>query len=185
MEIQKFKIEGLLLVKPKIFADERGYFFESFNKQKFDTAVGHEVNFIQDNESNSSRGVLRGLHYQKPPFSQAKLVRVIQGEILDVTVDLRSGSSTYQMHQSFYLSGDNKHQIYIPKGFAHGFVVLSENATFAYKVDSPYSPAHDDGIIFNDQTFGIDWLLPESDLILSNKDLNLQGFLNYQKNPFF
>lgn len=185
MEIQKFDIEGLLLIKPKVIVDSRGYFFESFNKKKFDAAVGREVKFIQDNESRSSRGVLRGLHFQKPPFSQAKLVRVIQGEVLDVTVDLRSNSTTYQMHQSFLLSGDNKHQVYIPKGFAHGFLVLSESAIFAYKVDSPYSPTHDTGIIYNDNILGIDWRLPESDLILSDKDLYLQRVIDYQKSPLF
>lgn len=185
MEIQRFDIEGLLLIKPKVFGDDRGYFIESFNKERFKQETGITVDFIQDNESKSNYGVLRGLHFQRPPFTQAKLVRVIEGEVLDITVDLRAESPTYGQYQSFHLSGHNKHQVYVPKGFAHGFVVLSKSAIFAYKVDNPYSPTHDDGIIYNDKKIDIDWMLPTADLILSGKDMNLRSFDAYQKNPSF
>ena len=176
MEIQRFDIDGLLLIKPKVFGDERGYFFESFNKKCFDEAVGYEVNFIQDNESKSSYGVLRGLHFQRPPFTQAKLVRVIEGEVLDVTVDLRIGSSTFGQFQSVILSGENKHQFFIPRGFAHGFIVMSKTAVFAYKVDNYYSPECDRGIAFDDKNLNIDWKLPLKEMKLSDKDKNQPSF---------
>lgn len=185
MEIETFDIDGLLLLKPRIFGDDRGYFIESFNKEKFKELTGIKADFIQDNESKSSRGVLRGLHFQRPPYSQAKLVRVIEGEVLDVTVDLRAASPTYGQYQKFYLSGTNKHQVYVPKGFGHGFVVLSDSAIFAYKVDNVYAPNYDDGIKFNDTNFNIDWGMDEKDLILSNKDKGLQSFENYKQNPIF
>jgi dTDP-4-dehydrorhamnose 3,5-epimerase len=185
MDIQRFDIDGLLLIKPKVFGDERGYFFESFNKKRFDEAVGYEVNFIQDNESKSSYGVLRGLHFQRPPFTQAKLVRVIEGEVLDVTVDLRIGSSTFGQFQSVILSGENKHQFFIPRGFAHGFIVISKTAVFAYKVDNEYAPTYDDGIIYNDESLAIDWNVPEEFIQLSLKDKQLQSFNSYQKKPIF
>lgn len=185
MEIQKFDIEGLLLIKPKVFGDERGYFFESFNKKGFEEAVGETVDFIQDNESKSSYGVLRGLHFQRPPFNQAKLVRVIEGEVLDVAVDLRANSPTFGQSQSVILSAENKHQFFVPRGFAHGFVVLSETAIFAYKVDNDYAPTHDDGIIYNDENLAIDWKIDEKNIQLSGKDKKLQTFENYSKNPIF
>lgn len=185
MEIQRFDIEGLLLIKPQIFGDDRGYFIESFNSERFKQETGITVDFIQDNESKSNYGVLRGLHFQRPPFTQTKLVRVIEGEVLDVTVDLRAESPTYGEYQSFHLSGDNKHQVYVPKGFAHGFVVLSKSAIFAYKVDNTYSPAHDDGIIYNDKKLAIDWNIPIASILLSQKDSQLSTFDNYRKNPIF
>jgi dTDP-4-dehydrorhamnose 3,5-epimerase len=185
MEIQKFDIEGLLLIKPKVFGDERGYFFESFNQKRFEEVVGETVNFIQDNESKSSYGVLRGLHFQRPPFNQAKLVRVIEGKVLDVAVDLRANSPTFGQHQSVILSSEDKHQYFIPRGFAHGFLVLSETAIFAYKVDNDYAPTHDDGIIFNSESLGIDWTIDEKEIQLSGKDKQLQTFTAYSKSPIF
>jgi dTDP-4-dehydrorhamnose 3,5-epimerase len=185
MEIQKFEIEGLLLIKPKVFGDERGYFFESFNKKSFEEAVGETVNFIQDNESKSSYGVLRGLHFQRPPFTQAKLVRVIEGKVLDVAVDLRVNSPTYGQYKSVVLSSENKHQFFVPRGFAHGFLVLSETATFAYKVDNDYAPTYDDGIAYNSKSLEIDWTIDEKDIQLSGKDKQLQTFVHYSKFPIF
>ncbi len=185
MEIQKFDIEGLLLIKPKVFGDERGYFFETFNKKRFEEAVGETVNFVQDNESKSSYGVLRGLHFQRPPFTQAKLVRVIEGKVLDVAVDLRANSSTFGQHQSVILSSENKHQFFVPRGFAHGFLVLSETAIFAYKVDNDYAPAYDDGIMYNSESLRVDWQIPTSEILLSQKDSQLNSFELYQKNPIF
>lgn len=185
MEIQRFDIEGLLLIKPKVFGDNRGYFFESFNKKGFEEAVGGKVDFIQDNESKSSYGVLRGLHFQRPPFNQAKLVRVIEGEVLDVAVDLRVNSPTFGKHQSVILTSENKHQFFVPRGFAHGFLVLSETAIFAYKVDNDYAPTHDDGIIFNSESLEIDWTIDEKDIQLSDKDKQLQTFAQYSKSPIF
>jgi dTDP-4-dehydrorhamnose 3,5-epimerase len=185
MEIETFDIEGLLLIKPRVFGDDRGYFVETFNKEKFEKLTGIKSDFIQDNESKSSYGVLRGLHFQRPPYSQAKLVRVIEGEVLDVTVDLRASSPTYGQYQKFHLSGENKHQVYVPKGFGHGFLVLSESAVFAYKVDNVYSPTHDDGIIFNEPSFNIDWGIDEKDLSLSDKDKGLKSFEEYNNNPIF
>ncbi len=166
-------IPGVFIITPKIFGDSRGYFFESFNQEAFAAHIG-DVTFIQDNESRSSRGVLRGLHFQKPPYAQAKLVRCIEGEVLDVAVDLRTGSPTFGQHVSVVLSGENKRQMFIPRGFAHGFVVLSEFATFAYKVDNSYAPSHDSGILYNDPALGIEWQLPESELLLSDKDKKLR-----------
>ncbi|MEK7718744.1 MAG: dTDP-4-dehydrorhamnose 3,5-epimerase [Bacteroidota bacterium] len=163
---------GLFLIEPKVFGDQRGYFFESFQQTKFDEAVG-KIEFVQDNESKSSYGVLRGLHFQKPPYTQAKLVRCITGKILDVVVDLRKDSSTYKQSYTVELSDSNKLQLFIPRGFAHGFVVLSEEAIFSYKVDNLYAPSHDAGIRFDDPELLIDWQLPESELKLSEKDRTL------------
>lgn len=185
MEIQKFDINGLLLIKPKVFGDERGYFFESFNKKRFEEAVGAPVNFIQDNESKSSYGVLRGLHFQRSPYNQAKLVRVIEGEVLDVAVDLRANSPTIGQHQTVVLSSENKHQFFVPRGFAHGFLVLSETAIFAYKVDNDYAPTHDDGIMYNSESLGIDWTIPTSEILLSQKDSQLPTFKSYQEKSYF
>jgi dTDP-4-dehydrorhamnose 3,5-epimerase len=173
MEIVKTSIKGLVVIKPKIFEDERGYFMESY-KDSFINENFPDINFIQDNESKSSFGVLRGLHYQKPPFEQTKLVRVIKGKVLDVAVDLRSNSDTYGKHESIILSEDNKVQFLIPKGFAHGFIVLSEEAIFSYKVDNIYAPNYDSGILFN--SLNIDWKIPEKDIIVSEKDKRLNAF---------
>lgn len=170
MIIEPQEIEGLFLIKPKVHGDDRGYFVETFRQDQLEAALGHPVAFIQDNESRSSRGVLRGLHFQLPPFAQTKLVRVIEGEVLDVAVDLRRGSPTFGHHLAVHLSGDNKQQLFIPRGFGHGFVVLSESAIFSYKVDNYYSPDHDRGVAFDDPALGIDWQLPADSLILSNKD---------------
>ena len=175
MEIVKTSIEGLVIIQPKVFKDERGYFMESY-KESFIKENFPDIHFIQDNESRSSYGVLRGLHFQKPPFEQTKLVRVIDGEVLDVAVDLRENSPTYGKWESVLLSGDNKKQFFIPKGFAHGFVVKSNTAIVSYKVDNIYQPKYDSGVIYNDSTLNIKWEISKSDLILSNKDLNLKPF---------
>lgn len=150
--------------------DARGYFIETFRQDLFEQAVGHKVPFVQDNESRSSYGVLRGLHYQLPPHAQSKLVRVIDGSVLDVAVDIRKGSPTFGRHVAVELSGENKKQLFVPRGFAHGFVVLSKQATFTYKVDNYYSPECDRGLSYNDKAIGIDWGVEESDLQLSAKD---------------
>lgn len=175
MEIIKTSIEGLVVIQPKLVEDERGYFMESY-KENFIKENFPDIHFIQDNESKSSYGVLRGLHFQKPPFEQTKLVRVIQGEVLDVAVDVRKNSSTYGKWESIILSGDNKKQFFIPKGFAHGFVVLSEEAIFTYKVDNHYAPEYDSGIRYDDNILAIDWKINEEKVIISNKDLALRGF---------
>lgn len=170
MEFIKQAIPEVILVKPKVFGDERGYFVETFQQQKFEEAVGYSVGFCQDNESKSSKGVLRGLHFQLPPTAQSKLVRVIEGKVLDVAVDIRVGSPTYGQYVTAELSAENKHQLFVPRGFAHGFVVLSESAIFAYKVDNYYSPENDRGLAFDDPDLNIDWQLPHDMLQLSDKD---------------
>jgi dTDP-4-dehydrorhamnose 3,5-epimerase len=170
MKISPQHIPDVWVIEPKVHGDERGYFVETFRQDKLEAAIGYQVNFIQDNESRSSKGVLRGLHFQLPPFSQTKLVRVIEGTVLDVAVDIRKGSATFGQHVSVELSGENKKQLYIPRGFAHGFVVLSETATFAYKVDNYYSPECDRGLTYNDSELAINWLLSEEQLSLSEKD---------------
>lgn len=177
MKITKTTIDSLFILEPMVFNDDRGYFLESYNKQKLEEYLP-EINFIQDNESKSTKGVLRGLHFQKPPFDQSKLVRCIQGEVLDVAVDLRKGSSTYGKHESIILSGDNKKQLFIPKGFAHGFIVLSDTAIFAYKVDNIYAPEFDSGIIWSDSELNIDWKLKPNEIIVSEKDKNLKILTN-------
>jgi dTDP-4-dehydrorhamnose 3,5-epimerase len=177
MKIINTKIEGLVVLEPNVFGDERGYFLESFKKEWFNEHFPG-IEFIQDNESLSQRGVLRGLHFQKPPCAQTKLVRVIQGEVLDVAVDLRKKSPTYGEHVSIILSSENKRQFLIPKGFAHGFVVLSDTAIFSYKVDNPYSPSDEDGIIWNDPSLGIDWQIQPNEVSLSEKDKHLRDFLS-------
>ena len=161
-------IPDVILIEPKVFGDQRGYFVETFRQDLFEQAVGRPVNFIQDNESKSSRGVLRGLHYQLEPYAQAKLVRVVSGEVLDVVVDLRKSSPTFGQHVRAILNDHNKHQIFIPHGFAHGFLVLSEEAVFSYKVDNSYSPEHEYSVRWNDPKLGIDWHGIEP--ILSTKD---------------
>ena len=182
MKILKTSIKDLVVIEPEIFYDSRGYFFESYNQNLFIKKLG-DYKFVQDNESKSSKGVLRGFHFQKPPFEQAKLVRCIQGEVLDVALDLRKNSSTYGKHEKVILSGDNKKQFFIPRGFAHAFLVLSETATFSYKVDNVYAPQFDSGVIWNDPNLLIDWSLDDSKLIISEKDKKLD-LLSDIKSPF-
>ncbi|WP_430934110.1 dTDP-4-dehydrorhamnose 3,5-epimerase [Saccharicrinis sp. 156] len=173
MQFIKTEIEGLVIIEPKVFGDSRGYFFESFNYKRFAENV-REIEFVQDNESRSSYGVLRGLHFQKPPFDQAKLVRCIEGKVLDVAVDIRKNSPTFGKHVSVELSDQNKRQFFVPRGFAHGFVVLSKSAIFQYKVDNWYAPEHDAGIAWNDLELGIDWQIPHDSILLSEKDKGLK-----------
>lgn len=162
-------IKGVWVIEPKVFADKRGYFFESWKKEEFESHIG-KVDFVQDNESRSSYGVLRGLHYQKGEFSQAKLVRVIKGKVLDVAVDLRKSSPTFGKYVAVELSEDNKRQFFIPRGFAHGFVVLSDDAIFTYKVDNVYAPQAEAGIKWNDETVNVEWPVPATDVVVSDKD---------------
>lgn len=169
MNVIKTDIEGILILEPKVFTDTRGYFFESYNKKVFDSEVG-EINFVQDNESCSSRGVMRGLHFQRPPHAQAKLVRCVRGSVLDVAVDIRRGSPTYGRHVSCLLTEHNHRQFFIPRGFAHGFAVLSDTAIFQYKCDNYYCPEADGGISILDPTLEIDWKITLSEAILSEKD---------------
>lgn len=171
----KTHIEGLIVIDPKVWGDHRGYFFESYNEQVFKEA-GINCHFVQDNQSMSGYGVLRGLHYQTGEHAQAKLVRVLAGEVLDVAVDLRPNSATYGQHYSILLSAENKKQFFIPRGFAHGFVVLSETAVFFYKCDNFYNKPSEGGIIFNDPNLSIDWKIPEKDVKLSGKDKELARF---------
>lgn len=170
MQATETHLKGCFIIQPKIFNDDRGYFFESYNQQKFEAATGLSVNFIQDNQAYSVYGVLRGLHFQTGDFAQAKLVRVLQGKVLDVAVDIRPGSETYGQHVAVELSDENKTQLFVPRGFAHGYVVLSETAVFSYKVDNVYSKEHEGGVIWNDVDINIDWILPATDIILSDKD---------------
>lgn len=169
MEIIKTDIEGLLILKPRVFEDARGYFFESWSQRDFDAQCA-PVRFVQDNESKSSYGVVRGLHFQKPPYTQAKLVRCVQGRVLDVAVDIRKGSPTFGKHVAVELSDENHLQFFIPKGFAHGFSVLSPTAVFQYKCDEFYHPEADAGVQLNDASLGIDWMIPAERMILSEKD---------------
>ena len=168
-------IPDILVFEPRVFGDERGYFFESFRQDVFEEHAGRAA-FVQDNESLSGYGVLRGLHYQKPPLMQGKLVRVVRGEVLDVAVDIRKSSPTFGKHISHILSDENKQMMWIPRGFAHGFVVLSESAIFSYKCDNYYSPDHDTGIIWHDSELGINWVLPVEDIRVSEKDEQLPKF---------
>lgn len=190
MNFTKTKIPDVILIEPKVFGDDRGYFVETFRSNLFEQETGIKTTFVQDNESRSTYGVLRGLHYQLPPHAQSKLVRVIEGKVLDVAVDIRKGSPTFGQHVSAELSAENKHQMFIPRGFAHGFVVLSETALFAYKVDNYYSPECDRGIQFNDPQLKIDWKVDQEQLQLSEKD-KMQPLLketsdlfDYQVNPY-
>ncbi len=169
MQIERTAIEGVVILKPKVFTDKRGYFFESYSKRVFNEKVGN-ITFVQDNESMSTRGVLRGLHFQKAPYAQAKLVRVVQGEVLDVAVDIRRNSPTFGEHVAVKLSGENKRQLFIPRGFAHGYVVLSEEAIFQYKCDNYYMPEYEGGLLWNDPALKIDWLLATEEIVLSEKD---------------
>lgn len=170
MEIIKTDIEGVLILKPRIFGDERGYFYESYNRKDLKELAPQIPDFVQDNQSYSTYGVLRGLHFQKAPYAQAKLLRVVEGKVLDVAVDLRPGSPTFGKHVSIELSGDNHLQFFIPEGFAHGFSVLSPEVIFQYKCSAYYNKESEGGIIWNDPDLGIDWKLPERDMILSPKD---------------
>lgn len=182
MNFIKTEIPEVVIIEPKVFGDDRGYFFESFNQKEFEENIG-KVDFVQDNESKSSRGVLRGLHFQKPPFNQAKLVRCIEGEVLDIAVDLRKDSATYKKYAAVKLNGESKRQLFVPRGFAHGFVVLSEKATFAYKVDNWYAPDHDSGISWNDEEIAVDWQIAVEEVQLSGKDQLLKA-LAETENPF-
>ena len=169
MNIIRTSIDGVWIIEPRVFEDPRGYFFESYNQKEFDEKIG-PVRFVQDNESYSSYGVLRGLHFQKPPFAQSKLVRVVRGRVLDVAVDIRKGSPTYGQHVAVELSGENHRQFFIPRGFAHGFVVLSETALFQYKCDNFYAPQSEGAVAWNDSALNIDWRVPADKVILSEKD---------------
>jgi dTDP-4-dehydrorhamnose 3,5-epimerase len=170
MKFTKTDISDVIIIDPIVFSDDRGYFVETYREDKLKEAIGHDIDFVQDNESKSSYGVLRGLHFQLPPFAQSKLVRVIKGKILDIAVDIRKGSPTFGKSISVELSEENKRMVFIPRGFAHGFVVLSDEAIFSYKVDNYYSKESDRGIAFNDPVLNIDWQLPADSLKLSSKD---------------
>ena len=170
MEVIKTALEGVVIIEPRIFKDARGYFFESFSQKEFNEKV-MPINFVQDNESMSSYGVMRGLHYQKMPYTQSKLVRCVKGAVLDVAVDIRKGSPTFGQHVAVELTEDNHRQLFVPRGFAHGFAVLSETAIFQYKCDNFYAPQADAGIQLMDEELGIDWRIPTAEAILSEKDL--------------
>ena len=180
MKFTPQSIPEVILVEPSTHSDDRGYFIEVFRQDLFENALGYEVNFIQDNESKSIKGVLRGLHYQLPPYAQAKLVRVIEGRVLDVAVDIRKSSPTLGQHVAVELTAKNKHQLFIPHGFAHGFIVLSDTATFTYKVDNYYEPGHDRGIAFDDKDLAIDWRLDNITPLLSDKDKDRINFKNIE-----
>lgn len=182
MNLIKTTLDGLVVLKPTIFKDNRGYFVESYNQKNINKLVGN-VNFVQDNESESSLGVLRGLHFQKPPYAQAKLVRCLKGSVLDVVLDLRKDSKTYGIFETILLTEENKKQLFIPKGFAHGFVVLSETAIFSYKVDNYYNPDSESGVLWNDLDLNIDWKINKKEIIVSEKDKSLPTFNNII-NPF-
>ncbi len=181
MEVLKTDFQDLVVIKPGIFEDERGYFYESFNKQKYDNAIG-DIQFIQDNQSKSLRNTIRGLHYQLAPYAQSKLVRVLHGTILDVVVDIRKNSPTYGKHLSIELSNENKLQLFVPKGFAHGFSVLSDSAIVFYKTDNYYHPDSERGINFNDLELNIDWKVNIKDAVVSAKDKVLTSFKEAEKN---
>ncbi|EAZ96817.1 dTDP-4-dehydrorhamnose 3,5-epimerase [Flavobacteria bacterium BAL38] len=181
MNFKETKLKGCFIIEPKIIQDERGYFMESFNHNTFQKGVGQNVNFVQDNQSFSSKGVLRGLHYQCDEHAQAKLVRVLQGEVLDVAVDLRPDSETYGQYEAILLSAENQMQFFVPRGFAHGFLVLSDSATFFYKCDNFYNKESEGGIIYNDETINIDWNFPLQELIISDKDKVLPNLQNAKK----
>ena len=176
MKVFKTPLDGCIVLFPTLFSDDRGSFCEAYKKTILDDILGYKVEFVQDNESFSSKGVLRGLHFQKGVYAQAKLVRVVKGAVLDVAVDLRLESPTYGQHFSIELSSENKKQLFIPRGFAHGFVVLSDTALFSYKCDNYYNKASESGIIYNDPTLNIDWKFPDDQLQLSKKDLELPQF---------
>ncbi|WP_179353355.1 dTDP-4-dehydrorhamnose 3,5-epimerase [Winogradskyella vidalii] len=178
MIIKETKLKGCFIIEPQVFKDKRGYFVESYNQATFNNALGIDINFVQDNESQSSKGVLRGLHYQRGKHAQSKLVRVVKGRVLDVVVDLRPDSSTFGEHVTVELSEANKTQFFVPRGFAHGFIVLENDTIFSYKCDNYYHKASEAGIIYNDEDLGIDWRLSDEELIISEKDLVLPNFKN-------
>ncbi len=183
MDIIKTEIEGVFVIEPKIFGDERGYFFESFNAKEFAEKTGLNITFVQDNESKSRYGVLRGLHFQKPPYTQSKLVRVVSGRVLDVAVDIRKGSPTYGKWVSCEMTGENHRQFFVPKGFAHGFCVLSDEAVFQYKCDDFYHPEAEGALAWDDETIGINWPIAIEDIVLSEKDKH-HPCLNDFETPF-
>ena len=182
MEVVKTAIEGVYVIEPKVFGDARGYFFESFSEREFKEKVG-DIHFVQDNESMSKYGVMRGLHFQRPPYAQSKLVRCVKGKVVDVAVDIRKGSSTYGQHVAVLLTEENHRQFFIPQGFAHGFAVLSESAVFQYKCDNFYHPEADGGILLSDPALEIDWQIPADQMILSEKDKH-HPLLAELDNPF-
>ena len=181
MKFTETKLKGCFVIEPKVISDERGYFMESFNERTFQNGINQQVHFVQDNQSFSTKGVLRGLHYQTGEHSQAKLVRVLQGEVLDVAVDIRPESKTYGQHVAILLSGENQTQFFVPRGFAHGFLVLSETATFFYKCDNFYNKESEGGILYNDPEINIDWQFEIENLIISEKDQFLPNLSNAKK----
>ncbi|MFD2566654.1 dTDP-4-dehydrorhamnose 3,5-epimerase [Pseudotenacibaculum haliotis] len=180
MTVKETHLSGCFVIEPQVFGDDRGYFFESFNQKVFEERTGLEINFVQDNQSMSQRGVLRGLHFQKGEFAQAKLVRVIKGRVLDVVVDVRPDSTTYGQSFSIVLSEENQKQLFVPRGFAHGFSVLEDNTIFSYKCDNYYNKESEGGIIYNDKDLNIDWKLSEAEVQLSEKDKLLPEFKSLQ-----
>ncbi len=190
MEFKRTDISDVIVIEPKIHGDNRGYFVETFRTDKLEAFLEYKINFCQDNESKSSRGVLRGLHYQLPPYAQTKLVRVITGRVLDVAVDIRKNSPTFGQYVAVELSAENKKQMLVPRGFAHGFVVLEDDTIFSYKVDNYYNPASDRGIAFNDENINIDWILKNEELNLSPKDIiqpklnEINNLFEYEKNYY-
>lgn len=182
MNVIKTDIEGVVVIEPRVFDDARGYFFESYSKRRFDEVV-RPIEFVQDNESMSTRGVIRGLHFQRPPFSQSKLVRCVRGAVLDVVIDIRRGSPTYGRHIAVELTGENRRQLFVPRGFAHGFAVLSDEAVFQYKCDNYYHPESEGGISIADHSLGIDWRIDPAEAILSEKDLRNPMFSDFES-PF-
>lgn len=178
MLVEETNLKGCFIIQPQIFRDKRGYFIESFNQKAFKNATGLDINFVQDNESQSSKGVLRGLHFQRGEHAQSKLIRVIKGRVLDIVVDIRKDSVTFGEHFSIELSEENKTQLFVPRGFAHGFLVLEHDTIFSYKCDNFYNKASESGIIYNDKDLNINWEMPKVDLIISEKDLVLPEFKN-------
>jgi dTDP-4-dehydrorhamnose 3,5-epimerase len=170
MNVIKTDIEGVLIIEPRVFGDQRGYFFECYNKAEFAQATGHDIDFVQDNESKSKYGVLRGLHFQLPPFAQSKLVRVVSGCVISIAVDIRCGSPTFGRHVPVELTAENHRQFFLPRGMAHGFVVLSSEAVFQYKCDNFYNPEAEGAVAWDDPALGIDWQIPAADIVLSEKD---------------
>ena len=181
MTVKETKLKGCFIIEPKIFEDKRGYFLESYNQKTFNKLIGANINFVQDNESFSSKGVLRGLHYQTGAHAQAKLVRVLKGKVLDVAVDLRKESQTFGQYTAVELSEENRKQLFVPRGFAHGFIVLEDDTVFLYKCDNYYDKTSESGIIFNDKALNINWNFPEGKMIVSEKDKNLTTFENLFK----
>ncbi len=173
MQVEETKLEGCFLIKPRVFEDSRGYFFESFNQKDFENAVGRKITFVQDNQAKSDYGVVRGLHYQKGAFAQAKLVRVVTGSVLDIAVDMRVNSQTYLEHIAVELNNRNHHQLFIPRGFAHGYSVLEDNTLFTYKCDNYYNKESEGGVFYADRELNIDWKIPKRDMLISEKDLQL------------